>query len=407
MANWQSRARNALKKSGYTLPEDKEYTATGSDGKTYSVSYGLMKAVEGNGINSYSPKNDGEKRVLENYKKLRSEREKANKATNMANTSDNKKDNKKAGFLSWLGKAGMDGINQFNSSLFKAIDFIVPDVFGKNNQYDPIKKASNYYSSTYEKGHEGMLQASASRGKGWTTAAQLVSGTINQIPQALLAIMTAGIGEATALGTSGAGALSAAAEADIISSGSASAKTLGKYTTAAAQAMLKNPQFWTSFMTTAGDEYEDTVNSMIEQKQKKTNNKNAALDTKEQLAASCTALMSALINSGIEIGGGIEQLPKKLVNAEKGTVKNTIKDWVLSSLDEGKEEVVQGIISQGMQKLVSNNDNKLVSLTDDNAVISGSRAAQEFGMGAAIGAIAGGAQIGANSGANVLANAAY
>ena len=61
---------------------------------------------------------------------------------------------------------------------------------------------------------------------------------------------------------------------------------------------------------------------------------------------------------------------------------------------EGKEEVVQGMISQALQRGMYGKNNPLASLTDENAIFSLRRGFGELAGGAVVGGILGGAQIG-------------
>ena len=54
------------------------------------------------------------------------------------------------------------------------------------------------------------------------------------------------------------------------------------------------------------------------------------------------AALSGALNSLVEVGGGIDKLPD--------VSKNALKEWAGSMIDEGKEEVVQGMISQALQR---------------------------------------------------------
>ena len=61
-------------------------------------------------------------------------------------------------------------------------------------------------------------------------------------------------------------------------------------------------------------------------------------------------------------------------------------------VDEGKEEVVQGVIERAMQNSVYHKRNPLASLSDENAILNPRTAAQEFAGGAIVGGILGGGQ---------------
>lgn len=104
------------------------------------------------------------------------------------------------------------------------------------------------------------------------------------------------------------------------------------------------------------------------------------------MEATATALITGLLNSAVEIGGGIEALPAGLKN------NSAVRQWVKSSLEEGREEVVQGVIENLVQKAVYDRDKAYFSMEDQNAIVNPVRAAQEFAGG-----VLGGGGILANS----------
>ena len=105
-------------------------------------------------------------------------------------------------------------------------------------------------------------------------------------------------------------------------------------------------------------------------------------------------LLSSTANAIVEIGGGVEQLPGELREAGL-TSKDKIRKWVSSSLDEGKEEVVQGMIERLVNKAVYDQDAPWNDDTGKNedAVFNFDQSLKEFGTGAAIGGILGGGQM--------------
>ena len=174
---------------------------------------------------------------------------------------------------------------------------------------------------------------------------------IQALPQTALALMSGGTSTVGTLLPSAANTSGALAE-------------VGK-------SMATNPLYWYSFMNTAGIEYEEA-------------RKKGASDIK----ASTAAVLSALIGSGIEVGGGIENLPNKT-----GGISKIIKD---AALEEGGEEVWQGMISRGMAKAVYDSDKEVFSLTNPEAVINPVESAKEFAGGAFVGGLFGGATGGMN-----------
>lgn len=186
--------------------------------------------------------------------------------------------------------------------------------------------------------------------------------TVAAVPQAVTAFLTFGQSLAAQGTTAGLQAASAAAQSKGVAK-IAGMVADGLKNTAA------NPQFWLSFLSTAGPEYEQ-----------------AKADGADDAKAYAYAALSGALNSLVEVGGGIDKLPD--------VSKNALKEWAGSMIDEGKEEVVQGMISQALQRGMYGKNNPLASLTDENAIFSLRRGFDELAGGAVVGGILGGAQIG-------------
>lgn len=199
------------------------------------------------------------------------------------------------------------------------------------------------------------------------------TATVAAVPQAALAMLTAGSSLGAQATTTGLQTASAAAAGGL-------AKTIGN----AVSEMGKNPQYWLSFLQGAGNSYEQ-----------------AKGEGANDLQATSYALLTSLVNSAVEVGGGIDTLPQNLQNAARAG-ENGIKTWIKSALDEGKEEVIQGAISQLAQTVYGKN-NPIVGM-DENAVLSPARALEEFKGGAVVGGILGGGQMLANSTINSARN---
>ena len=198
------------------------------------------------------------------------------------------------------------------------------------------------------------------------------TATVAAIPQAALALMSAGASLGAQGTTAGVQAASTAAQSG-----------LARSVATGVQNMAKNPQYWLSFLQGAGNDYEA-----------------AKQDGANELQATSYALLSNLVNAAVEIGGGIDTLPQNLRQAARGG-KNALREWVGSMIDEGREEVVQGAVSQLAQTLYGK-DNPFFSLTDEEAVLSPRRAAEEFAGGAVVGGILGGGQIAAGRAADAI-----
>ena len=214
------------------------------------------------------------------------------------------------------------------------------------------------------------------------SGARLVSDVGSQvvaaIPDAVLALFTGG-GSVAAQGTRALQAADAARKAAGTVSGASRAAQTARAAADAVSSTLSNPSYWTSFARTAGNNFNE-----------------ARAQGADSAKATAYATINGLIGAMVEVGGGgIQSLPGKL-----RTNPGQLRAWVDSMIDEGKEEVVQGVIDRLAQNVTYNAGNQLFSTTDPNAVFNLVTAAQEFGMGAAVGGILGGGQILLNNAAN-------
>ena len=201
------------------------------------------------------------------------------------------------------------------------------------------------------------------------------SATVAAVPQAVLALMTSGASEA---GTAAGLASTAAKEL--------SPSVLNTVRSAVTEA-AKDPQYWLSFGQVVGDGYEQALQDM--QVSGRYDNNTA------RTKAALYAIGNGLLNAEVEVGGGIQTLPEELKHGAAAW-----KAWVDSMVDEGKEEVVQGVIERAMQNSVYYKGNPLASLSDENAILNPRTAAQEFAGGAIVGGILGGGQTFINSAIN-------
>lgn len=117
----------------------------------------------------------------------------------------------------------------------------------------------------------------------------------------------------------------------------------------------------------------------------------------DETRATLYALGNALLGSEIEISGGIQNLPNRVTN------QAAWRALVDTMIDEGKEEVLQGVIDRTLQNVVYDAGNQYFGV-NENAIFDPGTAAEEF----AGGAIVGGLLSGGVTGVNALANrAAY
>lgn len=148
-------------------------------------------------------------------------------------------------------------------------------------------------------------------------------------------------------------------------------------------AMGKDPQYWLSFSQVVGSSYEQALDDM-----EKAGVDNNTARTKAALYATGNGLM----NAAVEVGGGIQTLPEQLKHGSAAW-----KAWLESAFEEGKEEVVQGILERATQNVAYKKGNPLVSMRDENAILNPRTSAEEFLGGAVVGGVLGGGQVGANA----------
>ena len=189
-----------------------------------------------------------------------------------------------------------------------------------------------------------------------------------------LIVMTGGASKAVQGTTKGLQA-TAALESTLQSSG------IGQTVTNAVnllQRQLRNPQTWQSFASTTGQAYDD-----------------AKTQGASEASATAYAVINGLLGSLVEVGGGgIQELPDVLRQPSR------LRNWIDTMLDEGKEEVVQGVIDRLTQNVTGVANNPIVGSQDENAVFNLGTALEEFGGGALVGGILGGGQIGVDAALN-------
>lgn len=260
----------------------------------------------------------------------------------------------------------------------------------------------NWWAADIRKEQEAVEKHYAPNAARGGKAAQIFedlgASTVAALPQAVLALLTGG-GSAAAQTT--AGLTGTAAQA--VSPGVA-ATVQG-----AVRSMAKNPQYWTSFAQVVGSSYEDALDDMIELEAQKEMTAALIGETYEppenqnamRAKAALYAIGNGLMNAAVEIGGGIQTLPDQLRGGQSAW-----KSWVEAMVDEGKEEVVQGVIERALQNPMYGAGNPLFSTTDERAIFNPATAAQEFAGGAVVGGVLGGGQIGATRGINAAARRA-
>lgn len=236
---------------------------------------------------------------------------------------------------------------------------------------NPLQKFSDAMTAQQQETQAAYDRQFANASKGAQIAGDIGSSVVEALPDLILLAMSGGMSAAeqgeTVL-TRGGARLAGREAAD------AGARQTGRMAAArqTAQAVArdtaKNPMFWTSFSRSAGSSYEY-----------------AKSQGADDYHASLYALLNASANATVEIGGGVQTLPWEL---QKGG--SAAWAWFKSMIEEGDEEVVQGVIERTLQNLSYGANNPIFSTSDPNAVINPVTALKEFGMGAAVAGVLGG-----------------
>lgn len=264
-------------------------------------------------------------------------------------------------------------------ALLAPFELLSGQQLGELSDTGPANQIARYMDQRNDKATAAYQENTAKGGKAAEIGEMLGVSTLMAAPQAILAMLTAG-GSTAAQGTA---ALTQASQA---------ALSPGVATTVrqAVGTMMKDPKYWASFAQVVGDGYEDAMADM-----------RARGDTNEngiRTKAALFAIGNGLFNAAVE-QGGVQELPGELKAGAPA-----LRAWVESMVDEGKEEVVQGIIERAMQNLTYNAGNPIASVSDGRAVFNPATAGQEFLGGAAAGGILGAAQVGLGRATSAMLN---
>ena len=203
------------------------------------------------------------------------------------------------------------------------------------------------------------------------------ASTVAAVPQAVAAVLTSG----ASLGATPATLAKTAA--------TEMAPSIANTIRNSVFAMGEDPQYWLSFSQVVGSGYEQALDDM-----KKSGENNNTARTK----AALYAVGNGLMNAAVEVGGGIQTLPEQLKHGSAAW-----KAWLESAFEEGKEEVVQGILERATQNVAYKKGNPLASMRDENAILNPRTSAEEFLGGAVVGGVLGGGQVGVNAALQSLA----
>lgn len=264
----------------------------------------------------------------------------------------------------YVGAHALAGADSVSTGVYNTLGLII----GKPLEWigwkdNPVLKLKEFTQKNHERLQNEALLASKAMGDDYNVGGMLIQGVVAAIPDAALAFATAGTSKAVQLGTKAPGFFAALSRT--------------------ATNMAKNPMFWSSYVRTLGNDYDSAI-------------EDGASPEAAFIYAQLTSTLNAVVEIGGETGhGGIQTLPDALKNAGKN--KSAILEWVTSSLDEGKEEVIQSVISDLNARIIYNSDKK-----PDIGEL-----AKEGAMGIVVGGILGGGQISANMILNADTRAEY
>lgn len=240
---------------------------------------------------------------------------------------------------------------------------------GDNNLFDPegglfhqlAERSNELYNWNQEQNQiqTEFQKTRSGNDKAWDIANQLVIGTAQAVPYA-------------AFGMAGMGAAGGEIGAQL----APQTTSILEKVASTIQGYVKDPNYWLAFSQETGNTYREALDAGANQ------------DT-----AALTATLVGLINGAVELGlggdnAGIQDLPERLMKAGKGTRK-AVQEWIESAVSEGKEEVIQGVISNLAEKIGYNRSKAWIG---EGGVIDPKALAQEGYMGMAVGGILGGGQ---------------
>lgn len=239
------------------------------------------------------------------------------------------------GVLSTIGHNTGAGIAGINQAAYSTLDFLLPDVITPDFMQDYIDRAKQDNADIKQSVQDYNYARGGTIGG---MAGDLYQSALEMAPQAVIALMTGNLSTGTQLADTGKNAVSKVV-----------------------QQLTKSPAAWASFFQTVGNDYEEA----------KANGAN-------DLEAAASAIISSGINAGVEMSGGLETA---------GARPRNILNWLKGMNEEGREEVMQGVVSGLTQKGIYDADRPWLTTGSGEGVIDPVRMAQEYGAGALIGGV--------------------
>lgn len=192
-------------------------------------------------------------------------------------------------------------------------------------------------------------------------------------------------------------AVSGGALSELMNAGAAGVQATskaGNVITRVIENTAKDPHAIATAAATLPDYLDDARESLKEKRAKQGKEYTVTDDT----LAVMTAYLQAAVNAGVEVGGGVGSGVEAMTSTQ---LKNIIK----GALQEGNEEIVQGIVDRYTKNVLSGNTsvNDMFSLKNDNAVVNPLAILREGGLGAVGGMVFSGGRLLGNAAANTAA----
>lgn len=308
--------------------------------------------------------------------------------------------------------SALKGLSQWNASMWKGADWLLGDLAEEIHQLGMITindaiDMLNYIpgvdldyvdgrnflrwgheeSAAYQEYNQQRFAENANTSRAAQIADTFGTSFFAAVPMALEALMLGPAAAGGSMGTTEGLTYFAGLQ------GATGVEAIGQMASHATTETLKNPQFWTTYVQTVGDGYED-----------------AKADGMSDIDAGLYAMINAFWNALVEIGGapdsglgGVQNFATRLAEAQETGNKHLLVDWFKDSvLGEGMEEVIQGIFERGLKAPATGDSLFSLDRDDTRAVINPWTAAQEFTGGAVVGGLLGGEQSGIASGFNAV-----
>ncbi len=244
-------------------------------------------------------------------------------------------------------------------------DVIDDNVQGFIDYAHDIKATQDRFNSYYNQGLKTDLLKATGNEELSDFLGDTISNTANAVAEVIPSMALAYASGGTSLG----------ATAIKGTSGLTKAQAAAKLTQGTLKGLMKNPSFYYTFIREGGSAYNE-----------------AKASGADELEATIAMFGTGLPNAMIEIGGGIEALPKD--KSVKG-IRQWLKNMVKTGSEEGLEEIKQGVVSQLMAKATYAPEMQLFTVGADG-IIDPQRMLQEFYGGFVGGAFGGAVGTGIN-----------